>query len=259
MDGATVAAEGVIEREIRIEARPETVFAFWTDPCEDGPLDGSRHPARSSTGWRDADRLQRFGHRTWRVRRGRPTPRIVLTWGWEAPGDETPPGASTVEVDFVPDGDGTIAARHSGWAWCRGGHAEGWDQFLPALVVAVGASPQIVCEEEPLADGSLDARPAAQLVGEGPDDLVGAARSRARGGTGSASRSAMRRRRAGPAATSSDRERPQVECLDLAALLALLGSRSRARRRRPPRRRRRRSCPSARTLHLRSRRRRSAH
>jgi len=32
MDGATAVADGVIEREIRIAARPETVFAFWTDP-----------------------------------------------------------------------------------------------------------------------------------------------------------------------------------------------------------------------------------
>src|SRR4029078_637948 len=37
-----------------------------------------------------------------------PPRRIVLTWGWDAPGDATPPGASRVEVDFVPDGDGTI-------------------------------------------------------------------------------------------------------------------------------------------------------
>ena len=32
MEGSTVVADGVIEREVRIAARPETVFAFWTEP-----------------------------------------------------------------------------------------------------------------------------------------------------------------------------------------------------------------------------------
>ena len=69
-----------------------------------------------------------------------PPSRIVLTWGWEAPGDATPPGASTVEVDFTPDGDGTILRlRHSGLVdEAVAGHAEGWDQFLAALVAAAG-------------------------------------------------------------------------------------------------------------------------
>jgi uncharacterized protein YndB with AHSA1/START domain len=69
-----------------------------------------------------------------------PPSRIVVTWGWEAPGDATPPGASTVEVDFVAYGDGTIVRlRHSGLAaGAVEAHAEGWDQFLPALVAATG-------------------------------------------------------------------------------------------------------------------------
>jgi hypothetical protein len=40
MDGLTTAAEGVIEREIRIDARPETVFLVLDRPGQDGPLDG---------------------------------------------------------------------------------------------------------------------------------------------------------------------------------------------------------------------------
>jgi hypothetical protein len=63
-----------------------------------------------------------------------------MTWGWEAPGDATPPGGSTVEVNFEPDGDGTIVRlRHSGLvAEAVAGHAEGWDHFLSALVAAAG-------------------------------------------------------------------------------------------------------------------------
>lgn len=142
MDGAAVVIEGVIDREIRIDARPETVFAFWTDP----------------------DRMARWMGRTIRLdpRPGGelridyngedvasgtfvdvdPPIRLVLTWGWEATGDPTPPGSSRVEVDFVPDGTGTIVRlRHSGLpAEAVEGHAVGWDQFLPGLAAAATAA-----------------------------------------------------------------------------------------------------------------------
>ena len=139
MDGSTVAAERVIEREVRVAARPETVFAFWTDP---------ERMAR----WMGRDiRLDprpggalRIDYNGSDIVSGRfvevdPPTRIVLTWGWEAPGDPTPPGQSTVEVDFVPDGDGTLVRlRHTGLVEeAVSGHAEGWDQFLPSLVAAV--------------------------------------------------------------------------------------------------------------------------
>ena len=139
MDGSTVAAERVIEREVRVAARPETVFAFWTDP---------ERMAR----WMGRDiRLDprpggalRIDYNGSDIVSGRfvevdPPTRIVLTWGWEAPGDPTPPGASTVEVDFVADGDGTLVRlRHTGLVEeAVSGHAEGWDQFLPSLVAAV--------------------------------------------------------------------------------------------------------------------------
>ena len=139
MDGSTVAAERVIEREVRVAARPETVFAFWTDP---------ERMAR----WMGRDiRLDprpggalRIDYNGSDIVSGRfvevdPPTRIVLTWGWEAPGDPTPPGASTVEVDFVPDGDSTLVRlRHTGLVEeAVSGHAEGWDQFLPSLVAAV--------------------------------------------------------------------------------------------------------------------------
>jgi len=136
MDRAAAAVEsGVIEREIRIEARPETVFAFWTDP-------------EKMARWMGRDiRLDprpggelRIDYNGEDIASGRfvevdAPSRIVLTWGWEAPGDPTPPGRSTVEVEFVPEGTGTIVRlRHSGLpADAVEGHAVGWDQFLPRL------------------------------------------------------------------------------------------------------------------------------
>jgi uncharacterized protein YndB with AHSA1/START domain len=142
MDGSTLATEGVIDREIRIEARPETVYALWTDPAKMARWMG--HDIRLDPRPGGEFRIDYNGSD---IASGTfvdvdPPSRIVMTWGWEAPGDATPPGSSTVEVDFVPDGDGTIVRlRHSGLAaGAVEGHAVGWDQFLPALVAAAGAS-----------------------------------------------------------------------------------------------------------------------
>ena len=135
-DGSmTEAAGGVIERELRIDAPPETVFGFFID----------------------GDRMARWMGRTVTLD---PTPggayridyngadiasgtfveideprRIAFTWGWEAPGDAVPPGGSLVEVTLTPDGAGTrLLLRHSGLPTDSvGGHAEGWDYFLPTL------------------------------------------------------------------------------------------------------------------------------
>ena len=140
MDGSTVTADQVIEREVRIAAPPETVFTFWTDPARVARWMGRDIRLDPQPGGEF-----RIDYNGSDIARGafvavEPPSRIVLTWGWEAPGDVTPPGASIVEVDLVPDGDGTILRlRHSGLlAEAVSGHAEGWDHFLSSLVVAVG-------------------------------------------------------------------------------------------------------------------------
>ena len=141
MAGSTLTADGVIEREVRVAARPETVFAFWTDPVKMARWMGRDIRLDPRPG--GALRIDYNGSD---IVSGEfvevdPPSRIVLTWGWEAAGDATPPGASTVEVDFVPDGDGTIVRlRHSGLVdEAVTGHAEGWDYFLPSLVAAVAS------------------------------------------------------------------------------------------------------------------------
>ena len=141
MDGSTVTADQVIEREVRIAAPPETVFGFWTDPARMARWMGRDIRLDPRPGGEF-----RIDYNGSDIASGQfvevdPPSRIVLTWGWEAPGDATPPGASTVEVDLVPDGDGTILRlRHSGLvAGAVSGHAEGWDSFLPSLVAAAGA------------------------------------------------------------------------------------------------------------------------
>ena len=72
--------------------------------------------------------------------------RLVWTWGWE-PGTSMPvaSGSSTIEVELVPDGDGTLLRfTHSGLpdADATKQHAHGWDHYLGRLaIVARGDDP----------------------------------------------------------------------------------------------------------------------
>lgn len=129
---------GVIERELRIAAAPETVFDLWTDPDRI-----VRWMGRTATIEARPGGTFRIDYNGSDIARGeileidRPR-RLVLSWGWEAPDDATPSGASRVEVSLEPDGDGTLLRlRHSGLApEAVEGHTVGWDQFLPGLATA---------------------------------------------------------------------------------------------------------------------------
>lgn len=129
--------EGIV-REVRINARPETVFAFFIDPermiqwkgitAELDPRPGGLY--RVEVTGRD-------------IAHGRyveivPYSRVVFTWGWEGEGHPVPPGSSTVEVTLTPDGGGTVLRlRHYGLPpEAEAQHAEGWEHYLPRLALA---------------------------------------------------------------------------------------------------------------------------
>ena len=126
----------VLERELRIAARPETVFAFFTDPAKMIRWMGKDATLDPRPG--GICRIDMNGHD---ITRGEylevvPHSRVVFSFGWEAEGSTPRPGESTVEITLTPDGAGTIVRlRHSGLdAEERMSHGQGWDQFLPGLV-----------------------------------------------------------------------------------------------------------------------------
>jgi len=125
-----------VEKEVRIAARPEVVFEFFTDPVK-------------MVRWKGVDAMldprpggiYRVNVTGKEVAVGEyveivPHSRIVFTWGWE--GSPIAPGSTRVEVTLTPDGDGTLLKlRHSGLAGEAAlQHAEGWDHFLARLVLA---------------------------------------------------------------------------------------------------------------------------
>jgi uncharacterized protein YndB with AHSA1/START domain len=127
-----------VVREVRIAARPETVFPFFTDPVQMVKWKGVEAELEPRPGG-----IYRVNVTGRQVARGEyveivPHSRVVFTWGWEGEGGPIRPGQSTVVVDLIPDGDGTLVrlTHRDLPVEARGNHAEGWEHFLPRLAVA---------------------------------------------------------------------------------------------------------------------------
>jgi uncharacterized protein YndB with AHSA1/START domain len=139
-----VEATGVVTREVRIDARPETVFEFLTDPALLLRWKGTQAELDPRPG--GAYRIVVNPRSTVRGEYVEVVPhsRLVFTWGFEEPDAALPPGASTVEVTLTPDGDGTILRLvHRGLPEpSRPQHDTGWEHFLDRLrIAAAGVDP----------------------------------------------------------------------------------------------------------------------
>lgn len=132
-----------VEREVRIHARPETVFPFFTDPELIVRWMGSSAEVDPRPGG-----IYRVDIDGSHVARGEyvevsPPDRVVFTWGWESEESPVRPGASTVEVTLSADGEGTLVRlvhRDLPSEDSAGAHGEGWDHYLERLVVVGGGA-----------------------------------------------------------------------------------------------------------------------
>ena len=134
-----------VTRTIRIAARPETVFAFFTDPAKMCLWKGTAAELDPRPGG-----LYRVNATGRDIARGEyveivPHTRIVFTWGWEQGGNQlVPPGLSTVEITLRPDGDGTVLqlTHRDLPEGQRARHDEGWAHYLARLeAAAAGRNP----------------------------------------------------------------------------------------------------------------------
>ena len=137
----TTAETILVERELTIAAKPETVWEFLVDAdklarwmCTVASLDprpGGLYQVEVISG---------------NIARGEfvevdPPRRLVFTWGWEPGGMDTDvaPGSSTVEFELEPAAEGTtLRFAHSGLPSTKAleSHAHGWDHYLARLSVA---------------------------------------------------------------------------------------------------------------------------
>jgi uncharacterized protein YndB with AHSA1/START domain len=134
----------MLEREVAIAASPETVWEFLVDPIK-----ATRWMGQECTFDARPGGVYRCAVIPGHTASGQfveldPPRRLVFTWGWE-PGAEganpVPPGSSTIEIELVPDGDGTrLRFTHGDLpsAEAADSHGHGWDHYLERLQVAAG-------------------------------------------------------------------------------------------------------------------------
>jgi uncharacterized protein YndB with AHSA1/START domain len=136
----TVTEINAVVSEIRIAAKPETVFAFFVDPGKMARWMGSRVELEARPGGTYALDINAVARARGEYVEVVPPSRVVFTFGWEAD-QAVPPGSSTVEVTLTPDGDGThVRLVHRGLltAEMREQHGLGWQHYLARLGVAAG-------------------------------------------------------------------------------------------------------------------------
>jgi uncharacterized protein YndB with AHSA1/START domain len=154
----------VVEHKVRVAARPETVFAYFTDPTRmvrwigaEATLDPRpggicRIAFQPSQARVDSLGREYFGRDEEEesfdvagrgVALGKfvevnPPRRIVLTWGWELDVLQVPPQSTLLEIDFTPDGDGTIVqlVHRKLPAGMADFHRVGWEHYLARLAIA---------------------------------------------------------------------------------------------------------------------------
>ena len=134
-------ATSTLEHEIRIEASPETVFGFFTDPARMVSWMGNKATLDPRPGGVfQVDFVREIGQV---AARGEfievvPFERLVFTWGIDLDAFGVPPGTTRVEVSLVPEGDATIVRLvHSDLP--EGSvkfHQAGWGHYLERLAEA---------------------------------------------------------------------------------------------------------------------------
>jgi uncharacterized protein YndB with AHSA1/START domain len=155
------SATSVLEREVRVDAEPEIVFPFLTDPEKmvrwmgvGATLDPRPGGVFSLNVMADVFLEGEYVEVV-------PNRRVVFTWGYrDFPGgaNPMPRGSSTVEFVLVPDGDATIVRLvHRLPVAQHGFHTLGWENYLRRLaIVAAGEDPGPDRFTELIATGRVD-------------------------------------------------------------------------------------------------------
>ncbi len=135
--------DGDVVVERRVSVPPAEVYSYFTDAERWTAWQGTEAEIELIVGgvWRV--NVTGDGFASGRVVEVVENQRVVFTWGWEQ-GPPVPPGSTTVAIDLLPDGDGTlIRLTHSGLPPdLIDIHRHGWEHYVPRLAaVAEGRDP----------------------------------------------------------------------------------------------------------------------
>jgi uncharacterized protein YndB with AHSA1/START domain len=136
----------VVAREIQIEASPETIWKLLVDPREVvrwmgqtasfDPRPGGKYRMQVIPGHAASGKFVEV----------KPPHKLVYTWGWEEGDNVVGPGSTTVIIELVPRGKGTLLRfRHElPSVDSANSHAYGWDHYFGRLaIVAKGGDPGV--------------------------------------------------------------------------------------------------------------------
>ena len=135
----------MIVKEIYIEAPPEIVYAFLTDPAKMLQWIGTEIELDPRPGG-----VFRVVPNTVDVIRGTfleatPFSRVSFTWGFDGDGHAVKAGSTVVDITLVPEGTGTrLRLTHRNLTGeARDQHDAGWDHYLARIsLAAAGTAPQ---------------------------------------------------------------------------------------------------------------------
>jgi uncharacterized protein YndB with AHSA1/START domain len=125
-------------REILIDATPETIWPFLTEPDKHTQWEGTVAEIDPRPGgiYRVlvGGEHQSAGEYVEVV----PMERVAFTFGWDEPGHPIPAGSTKVEISLIPEGTKTrVRLVHSGLpADAVSDHTVGWDHYLDRLATA---------------------------------------------------------------------------------------------------------------------------
>ena len=134
----------VLEVSLHIEARPETVFRYFTDPARYAQWMGSEATIEAVPGGIYCVRMGNGVEARGQFVEIAEPRRIVFTWGW-IHDPAVAPGSTRVEVTLSGRADGTdVVLRHYGLpdAAQREHHLAGWQTYVQRLAArATGGDP----------------------------------------------------------------------------------------------------------------------
>jgi uncharacterized protein YndB with AHSA1/START domain len=128
-----------VEVATRIDASPEAIFGFFTEPDKMIQWMGREAQLEPRPGG-----LFRCDINGRHIAAGTflevdPPHRVVFSFGWEGEESSVRPGASRIEVTLEPDGEGTnVRLVHSDLPTedSAGSHRHGWEHYIERLAVA---------------------------------------------------------------------------------------------------------------------------
>jgi uncharacterized protein YndB with AHSA1/START domain len=125
-------------REVMIDASPETIWPFLTDPDKHVEWQGTVADIDARPGGRYRVLIGGQSQSSGEYVEVVPNEKVVFTFGWDQEGHGIPPGSTTVEISLHPEGDKTrVRLVHRGLPDdAITDHGDGWAHYLGRLAIA---------------------------------------------------------------------------------------------------------------------------